>query len=65
VDQSVRRRGVASSLIAYTMQRACHLGASRASLCTQLDNRAAQRSYARFGFTPKRLLIGREKPAAS
>jgi GNAT superfamily N-acetyltransferase len=63
VDDSVRRRGIATSLIAHTIQRARYLGASRASLCTQLSNRWAQSMYARFGFTPSRLLIGRERSA--
>jgi GNAT superfamily N-acetyltransferase len=65
VNPEFQRQGVASALIGSVLRHElCH-GVRDASLATQLDNVAAHATYARFGFIPIRMLIGRTRPSTS
>jgi GNAT superfamily N-acetyltransferase len=59
VRESHRRQGIASALVARALAESYALGARFASVGTQLWNAPAHASYARFGFRPHCLLIGR------
>jgi GNAT superfamily N-acetyltransferase len=59
VREPHRRKGIATALLARAMARGCALGAQFASLSTQLWNAPAHATYARAGFSPHCLLIGR------
>jgi GNAT superfamily N-acetyltransferase len=59
VRESHRRQGIASALIARALAESYALGARFASVGTQLWNAPAHATYARFGFRPHCLLIGR------
>ena len=61
-----RRKGVAGALIARAMRLGYERGARHCSVGTQLWNAPAHASYARFGYTPASVLVGRSqelKPA--
>lgn len=60
VAESHRRYRIASALIARALRDAYGLGARHACLGTQLWNETAHTAYARFGFHPHALLLGRE-----
>jgi ribosomal protein S18 acetylase RimI-like enzyme len=60
VGEQHRRRGVATALVSRVMALGYEMGARHASVSTQLWNAAAQGTYAKLGFTPHRMLIGRE-----
>ncbi len=59
VAEQHRRRGVATALIAHAMARGHRLGARSASVGTQLWNAPAHASYAKLGFLPHCVLVGR------
>lgn len=59
VRESHRRQRIASALIARVLAESYALGARFASVGTQLWNAPAHATYARFGFRPHCLLIGR------
>ena len=59
VDPDHRRQGIASLLVARAMVRGHALGARFGSVTTQLWNAPAQATYARLGFTPQRIMVGR------
>jgi GNAT superfamily N-acetyltransferase len=63
VDERHRRKGLASALVSRTLSRAYAQGARVASVGTQLWNTAAHATYAKLGFRPHRLLIGRIRGA--
>lgn len=52
VDPAHRRQGLASRLLLELLREARARGASAATLEVRVNNRAAQRLYARFGFRP-------------
>ena len=54
-----RRKGIATALVARAMARSYALGARTASLGTQLWNAPAHATYARRGFNPHCVLVGR------
>ena len=62
VSPQARNSGLGSQLLQAAIVQARHLGCRRITLLTDLDNLAAQRFYARHGFsgspmTPLRLLL--------
>jgi GNAT superfamily N-acetyltransferase len=59
VRESHRRKGIASALIARALAESYALGARFASVGTQLWNAPAHATYARFGFRPHCVLMGR------
>jgi len=59
VPEAHRRRGIATALISRAMARAYAEGARFASVGTQLWNAPAHATYARLGFRPHSVLIGR------
>ncbi|MCC6441857.1 MAG: GNAT family N-acetyltransferase [Armatimonadetes bacterium] len=59
VSEIHRQKGIASALIARAMARSYTLGCRFASVGTQLWNAPAHASYAKFGFVPYRILVGR------
>ncbi len=61
VAEARRRRGIASALLAEALRQGYAQGARFASVATQLWNAPAQATYAKFGFRPHRLLIGRTR----
>jgi GNAT superfamily N-acetyltransferase len=61
VKEAFRRQGIASALVADAMRQSYDLGARSASVGTQLWNAPAHATYARLGFQPYRLVIGRER----
>jgi len=61
VRESYRRRGIATALCAQAMALGYAKGARFASVATQLWNAPAHSTYARLGFRPSALLIGRER----
>jgi GNAT superfamily N-acetyltransferase len=64
VRDAHRRKGVASALIARAMARSYAMGARFASVGTQLWNAPAHASYAKFGFSPHCVLVGRLREPA-
>lgn len=62
VAEAHRRRHVATALIARAMRRAHAMGARFASVGTQLWNAPAHASYARLGYRPHCVLVGRLRP---
>jgi ribosomal-protein-alanine N-acetyltransferase len=50
VDPARRRRGIASTLLAFVLQEAAAEGAKRATLEVRRSNEPARRLYERFGF---------------
>ncbi len=61
VKEDHRRRGIATALVSRALRRATSLGARFASVGTQLWNRPAQATYARLGFRPYCILVGRTR----
>lgn len=61
VKEQFRRQGIASLLIADAMRQSYGLGARAASVGTQLWNAPAHATYAKLGYRPHCLLIGRVK----
>ena len=60
VDKEFRRKKIASALMSRAMRRSYALGARFASVGTLLNNTPAQTTYAKFGFEPYVVLVGRE-----
>ena len=54
-----RRKGVASALVSHVMTRGYRMGARFASVGTQLWNSPAHATYAKVGFQPYCVLVGR------
>jgi GNAT superfamily N-acetyltransferase len=61
VKESFRRQGIASVLVADAMRQSYGLGARAASVGTQLWNAPAHATYARLGFRPHCIVMGRER----
>ncbi len=59
VREPHRRRGIAAALVGRALARGYTLGARSASLGTQLWNAPAHATYAKFGFEPYCVLVGR------
>ncbi|MDQ1327909.1 MAG: family N-acetyltransferase [Candidatus Poribacteria bacterium] len=59
VNESHRRKGIASALVSHTMIQSYKLGARFASVATQFWNIPAYMTYAKLGFIPYQLVIGR------
>jgi GNAT superfamily N-acetyltransferase len=59
VKEPYRRQGIASALISQAMRQSYGLGARFASVGTQLWNGPAHASYAKFGYQPHCVLVGR------
>jgi len=59
VQEKHRRQGIGAALVGHALQRGYALGARFASVSTQLWNAPAQATYARLGYRPYRVLIGR------
>lgn len=60
VNKENRGKWVASALVSRALAEAYHLGARFGSVGTQVWNFPAQRTYAKFGFRPHSLMIGRK-----
>ena len=63
VKEAHRRQGIASVLVADAMRQSYALGARAASVGTQLWNAPAHATYARLGFRPHTIVMGRERQA--
>jgi len=61
VMEEHRRQGIASALVAQVMRESYAQGARFGSVATQLWNAPAQATYAKFGFRPHCLLVGRTR----
>jgi GNAT superfamily N-acetyltransferase len=59
VKEAQRRRGIASALVAHAMGQGYALGARFASVGTQLWNAPAHATYAKLGYRPYCVLVGR------
>ena len=59
IREEHRRRGIATMLVSHTMAQAYKLGARYASVGTQFWNTPAYAIYAKLGFIPYQLVIGR------
>jgi GNAT superfamily N-acetyltransferase len=59
VKEQHRRRGIASALVAHVMVQGYGMGARSASVATQLWNAPAHATYAKLGFRPYTILVGR------
>jgi len=59
VREEHRRKGIASALVSRAMHRGYDLGARFASVSTQLWNAPAHATYAKFGFRPHCIAVGR------
>lgn len=59
VSEPYRQKGVATALVSYVMKTGYELNARFASVSTQLWNIPAQKTYAKLGFIPYQLTIGR------
>lgn len=59
VKEEHRRKGIASALVSRAMTRGYALGARFASVSTQLWNAPAHATYAKFGFRPHCIGVGR------
>jgi GNAT superfamily N-acetyltransferase len=59
IQEKYRRKGIATALISHTMIQSYKQGARFASVCTQLWNAPAHATYAKLGFTPYCLVMGR------
>lgn len=60
VRDRFRRQGIASALVARALARGHALGCRFGSVATHLWNAPAHATYARFGFRPHRVLVGRQ-----
>ena len=59
VSEQHRRKGIAAALISRAMRQSYAQGARFASVGTQLWNAPAHATYAKFGFTPHCVMVGR------
>lgn len=59
IREELRRKGIATALVSHTMTQAYKLGARYASVGTQFWNTPAHVTYAKLGFIPYQLVIGR------
>lgn len=59
VRETHRQKGIATALLSRTMTRAYDLGARFASVGTQLWNAPAHATYAKLGFRPHCIMVGR------
>lgn len=59
VQEKHRRKGIATALVSRTMLRSYGLGARFASVGTQLWNAPAHATYAKLGFSPRQIVMGR------
>lgn len=59
VNEKYRQKGIATALVSYVLRKGYDLGARFASVSTQLWNMPAQKTYAKLGFIPYQLTIGR------
>jgi GNAT superfamily N-acetyltransferase len=59
VPDAHRRRGIATALVSRALSRGYAMGARFASVGTQLWNAPAHASYAKLGFQPHCVLVGR------
>lgn len=59
VEPKHRRKGIAASLVAHAMRSSYARGARFASVGTQLWNAPAHATYAKLGFVPHTILVGR------
>ncbi len=59
VNEAYRQKGVATALVSYVLRKGFELGSRFASVSTQLWNMPAQRTYAKLGFVPYQITIGR------
>jgi GNAT superfamily N-acetyltransferase len=59
IREELRRKGIATTLVSHTMAQAYKLGARYASVATQFWNTPAHATYAKLGFIPYQLVIGR------
>lgn len=62
VAQERRRQGIASRLVAHALARGYEQGARFASVGTQLWNAPAHATYAKLGFSPHCVVVGRTLP---
>jgi GNAT superfamily N-acetyltransferase len=65
VRDAHRRKGIASALIARALARSYAMGARFGSVGTQLWNAPAHASYAKYGFSPHCVLVGRLREPVS
>lgn len=63
VREGFRRQGVATALCHRALSLGYAQGARFASVATQLGNAPAHATYARLGFRPYQILVGRERPS--
>lgn len=63
VAEAHRRKGIGSALLANAIRESYAQGARFGSVATQLWNQPAQATYAKYGFVPHCILIGRTKKA--
>ncbi len=59
VQEKHRRKGIATALVSRIMLRSYGLGARFASVGTQLWNAPAHATYAKLGFRPRQIVMGR------
>jgi GNAT superfamily N-acetyltransferase len=59
VQEQHRRQGIATALVAHVMARSYELGARFASVGTQLWNAPAHATYAKLGYKPYCIVVGR------
>jgi len=59
VREQYRRKGIATTLVSHVMARSYILGARFASVGTQLWNAPAQATYAKLGYRPYCIVVGR------
>jgi len=64
VEEAHRRKGIATQLVSHVLARGHGMGARFASVGTQLWNRPAHATYAKLGFKPYALVIGRSLKVA-
>lgn len=59
IQEKYRRRKIAIALVSHVMSRSYSLGARFASVGTQLWNAPAHATYAKLGFLPRQIVVGR------
>jgi GNAT superfamily N-acetyltransferase len=59
VQEQYRRQGIATALVSQVMSRNYELGARFASVGTQLWNAPAHATYAKLGYKPYCIVVGR------
>ncbi|MCC7144966.1 MAG: GNAT family N-acetyltransferase [Phycisphaeraceae bacterium] len=60
VDERFRRKGIGGALIGRVLEAGYRLGARHATVGTQLWNAGAQLTYAKLGYEPACVMVGRE-----